>query len=113
MNEGMPKANPVLLEPILKVQISVPAEFTSKAQRLITGRRGGQVLGYDAKPGWKGWDVVEGLIPQGEVHDVIIELRSLTMGVGTFTWHFDHLQELEGRDADKVVASRKEALAHA
>lgn len=113
MNEGMPKASPVLLEPILKVQISVPSEFTSKAQRLITGRRGGQVLGYDAKPGWNGWDVVEGLIPQGEVHDVIIELRSLTMGVGTFTWHFDHLQELEGRDAEKVVAARKESLAHA
>ncbi|MBI4913556.1 MAG: elongation factor G [Acidobacteria bacterium] len=112
MNEGMPKANPVLLEPILKVQISVPSEYTSKAQRLITGRRGGQVLGFDAKPGWNGWDVVEGLIPQSEVHDVIIELRSLTMGVGTFTWAFDHLQELEGRDADKVVAARKEALAN-
>jgi elongation factor G len=113
MNEGMPKASPVLLEPILKVQISVPNEFTSKAQRLITGRRGGQVLGYDAKPGWTGWDVVEGMIPQSEVFDVIIELRSLTMGVGTFTWTFDHLQELEGRDADKVVAARKESLVHA
>lgn len=113
MTDGLPKCNPVLLEPILKVQISVPSDYTSKAQRLITGRRSGQILGYDAKPGWTGWDVVDGHIPQSEVFDIIIELRSLTMGVGTFTWSFDHLQELEGRDADKVVAARKESLAHA
>ncbi len=109
MTEGAPLCHPVLLEPITEVHISVPSEFTSKAQRLVTGRRGGQVLGFDAKPGWNGWDVVSAFIPQAEMSDVIVELRSLTMGVGSFTWSFHHLQELVGRDADKVVEARKAA----
>ncbi|HJU84592.1 MAG TPA: elongation factor G [Holophagaceae bacterium] len=111
MSEGLPQANPVLLEPILELQISVPSEHTAKAQRLVTGRRGGQILGFNAKEGWEGWDVVSAYLPQAEMRDLIVELRSLTMGVGFFTWRFDRLQELEGRDADKVVETRKSALA--
>jgi elongation factor G len=109
MTEAAPVCHPVLLEPISEVHLSVPSEYTPKAQRLVTGRRGGQVLGFDAKPGWKGWDVVSAYIPQAEMSDVIVELRSLTMGVGSFTWSFHHLQELVGRDADKVVEARKAA----
>ena len=61
-------------------------------------------------PGWQGWDVVDGYLPQSEMNDLIIEIRSQTMGVGFFTWQFDHLQELEGRDAEKIVEARKKAL---
>ncbi|MBR9973123.1 elongation factor G [Magnetospirillum sulfuroxidans] len=110
MAEGMPQCDPVLLEPILAVEISVPADFTSKAQRIITGRRG-QILGFDGKEGWNGWDQVSAYLPQAEMGDLIVELRSLTMGVGTFGWRFDHLQEVSGRAAEKVVETRKEALA--
>lgn len=110
MQEGLLKCSPTLLEPILKIQISVPSEHTSKAQRLVTGHRAGQILGFDAKPGWHGWDVVDGYLPQSEMNDLIIEIRSQTMGVGFFTWQFDHLQELEGRDAEKIVEARKKAL---
>ncbi|PKU24007.1 elongation factor G [Telmatospirillum siberiense] len=110
MTEGMPKCEPVVLEPILAVEIAVPADYTSKAQRIISGRRG-QILGYEAKDGWKGWDVVSAFLPQAEMADLIVELRSLTMGVGTFAWKFDHLQEMAGRGADKVVEERKTALA--
>ena len=113
MSEGAPLCHPVLLEPISEVHIAVPSEFTPKAQRLVTGRRGGQVLGFDARPGWTGWDVVSAYIPQAEMSDVIVELRSLTMGVGSFTWAFHHLQELVGRDADKVVEARKATKAPA
>jgi elongation factor G len=77
---------------------------------LVSGRRG-QILGFDAKAGWSGWDEVSVYLPQSELHDLIIELRSLTMGVGTFSWKFDHLQELSGRLADKVVESRAAAAA--
>lgn len=111
MTEGMPRCEPVLLEPILLVEISVPADYTAKAQRIVSGRRG-QILGYDAKPGWQGWDTVNAYLPQAEMDDLIVELRSLTMGVGTFSWKFDHLQEITGRVAEKVVEARKEALAH-
>ena len=107
MREGMPKCDPVLLEPICKVEISVPTEFTSKVQRLISTRRG-QILGFDAKADWPGWDAVSAYLPQSEMGDLIIELRSLTMGVGSFTWGFDHLTELTGKLADKVTARASE-----
>ena len=113
MTEAAPVCHPVLLEPICEVHIAVPSEFTPKGQRLVTGRRGGQVLGFDARPGWTGWDIVSAYIPQAEMGDVVVELRSLTMGVGSFTWAFHHLQELIGRDADKVVEARKQTKAPA
>ena len=50
-------------------------------------------------------------MPQSELHDLIIDLRSLTQGIGTFDWSFDHLNELSGREADQVVQQRKEAMA--
>ncbi|KAA0688242.1 elongation factor G [Azospirillum brasilense] len=110
MTEALPACEPVLLEPILTVSIAVPSDFTSKVQRLVSGRRG-QILGYDARPGWQGWDEVKAYLPQAEIHDLIVELRSLSLGVGTFTWSFERLQELTGKAADKAVEIRKETLA--
>jgi elongation factor G len=109
MAEGLPQCEPVLLEPILHVEVAVPNEFTSRAQRLLSSRRG-QILGFDQKNGWKGWDMVAAYLPRSEMHDMIIELRSLTMGIGTFAWKFDHLQELLGKPADQVAKARKEQL---
>jgi elongation factor G len=108
MSEGMPKCGPVLLEPILEIKVSTPSGYTANVQRLISGRRG-QILGFEPKAGWKGWDEVSARLPQSEVHDMIVELRSLTTGVGSFEWKFDHLQELTGRDADDIVSARAEA----
>jgi elongation factor G len=105
VQEVLPKCDPILLEPIDSVEISVPNAFTARVQRLVSGRRG-QILGYDAKPDWPGWDVVNAHLPQSELHDLIVELRSLTMGVGSFAHRFDHMQELQGRPAEKVLASR-------
>jgi elongation factor G len=104
MNEGMPKCAPVLLEPILEVRITVPTESTAKVNALISGRRG-QILGFEALE-TGGWDKITVQLPQSEVHDLIVELRSLSMGVGTYAWNFDHLQELTGRLADDVVAAK-------
>lgn len=104
MQEGLPQCQPVLLEPITAIEISTPKDFTSKAMQLLTGRRG-QVLGYEAKDGWKGWDKISAYLPQAEMRDFIIELRSLTMGVGFFDWKYDHLQEVPDKVAEKVVAS--------
>ncbi|HVO02030.1 MAG TPA: elongation factor G [Candidatus Cybelea sp.] len=111
MQEAMPKCGPVLLEPIFAVEVSAPNEFTARVHNLITGRRG-QILNFGAKEGWTGWDMVEALLPQSELHDMIIELRSLTLGVGNFAYRFDHLQELTGRLAEKVVEQRQAAAAH-
>lgn len=92
MKEGLAKADPVLLEPIEHVTVSVPNEYTARAQRILTGRRG-QILGFAERAGWKGWDDVEALVPEAELHDMIIELRSQTLGLGTFRRRFDHLAE--------------------
>jgi elongation factor G len=108
MKDGLPECRPVLLEPIAQVSISVPSEFTARAQGIITKRRG-QILGFDAKEGWKGWDEVKAHMPQSELYDLINELRSQSLGVGTFTWQFDHLAELVGRDADNIVSQHRAA----
>jgi elongation factor G len=92
MKEGLAKADPVLLEPVDHVTISVPNDYTARAQRLLTGRRG-QILGFAERSGWAGWDDVEALVPEAEMHDLIIELRSQTMGLGTYKRRFDHLAE--------------------
>jgi len=109
MREALPSCSPVLLEPILNVTVSVPSEYTSKVQRMVSGRRG-QILGFDAKEGWQGWDEVQAMMPQAEIGDLIVELRSQSLGVGTYTYEFAHLQEFSGKEADKVVAERAEAL---
>lgn len=108
MREGMPNCNPILLEPIFHVEIAVPNDFTSKIQRLVSGRRG-HILGFAPKDGWNGWDQVSVQLPQSEMHDLIVELRSITQGVGTFEWKFDHLQEFAGKLADQVVSQRQQA----
>ena len=110
MNEGMKQCNPVLLEPILEVAIAAPSEHTPKINAIVSGRRG-QILGFDTRVGWSAWDVVSAHMPQSELHDLIIELRSATQGTGSYTATFDRLQELTGRLADDVVAANNEEKA--
>ncbi len=105
MREGMPKCAPVLLEPVMAVEIAVPSEGTARINQIISGRRG-QILGFDSKPGWTGWDLVQAHMPEAEMQNLIIELRSATAGVGTFTSKFDHLSELTGKLADQVLSAR-------
>jgi elongation factor G len=100
--EGLAKAEPVLLEPIDHVTASVPNIFTAATQRLLSGRRG-QILGFAEKPGWPGWDDVEALVPAAELHDFIMDLRSDTMGLGSYRRRFDHLAEARGHVADKLT----------
>jgi elongation factor G len=106
MTDGMPQCSPVLLEPIVLVEIHVPSETTSRINQIVTGHRG-QLLGFDGRDGWPGWDTVKAHMPESEMGSLIIELRSATAGVGTFNYTHDHMSELTGRAADQVVASRK------
>jgi len=107
MREALSKSQPILLEPIWSIALAVPSEWTSKAQRALSQRRA-QIMGYEDRPGWRGWDVIKAKVPQMEVSDLISELRSLTMGVGTFEWSFDHLQELTGRVADMAIGAKEQ-----
>jgi elongation factor G len=106
--EGLPQCHPVLLEPIHSVEVVCPSEATAKINAIISGRRG-QLLGFDTREGWNGWDVVRALMPESEIGDLIIEVRSATAGVGGFTFKFDHMAELAGKQADQIVAARRAA----
>ena len=108
MSEGMPGCAPVLLEPIMRVRVHVPSDASAKVNSLVSGRRG-TPMGYDARPGWRGWDTVRCEMPLAEVSDLIVDLRSLTQGVGTYEMEFDRLSELSGKLADNIVAERKAA----
>jgi elongation factor G len=102
MKEGLTACSPVLLEPIMKVDIFTPSDATAKATAIVSQRRG-QILGFDARPSWSGWDVLETMMPQSEIGDLIIELRSATAGVASYRARFDHMAELTGRLADDAM----------
>jgi elongation factor G len=108
MSEALPSCAPVLLEPIMKVAIHVPNDATAKVNGVIGARRGAP-LGFDGREGWRGWDTVRAEMPLSEVTDLIVDLRSLTQGVGTFEMAFDRYAELNGKLADQVVATQRAA----
>jgi elongation factor G len=108
MIEALGRAEPVLLEPMLSVAIFAPSEAVSRATGIVSARRG-QILGFGPRPGWEGWDELDALIPEAEIGDLIVELRSATSGAGFFEAAFDHLTEVVGRQAHEVVAARSAA----
>jgi elongation factor G len=103
MVDGMPQCSPILLEPVMAIDIHVPSEHTARANQIVTGHRG-QLLGFDAREGWPGWDTVKAFMPEAELASLIIEIRSATAGVGTFEMQYDHLAELSGKAAELVQA---------
>jgi elongation factor G len=106
--EALPQCHPVLLEPIYTVEIVCPSEATAKINAILSGRRG-QILGFDTREGWPGWDMVRAMMPETEIGDLIVEIRSATAGVGSFAFKFDHMAELTGKQADQIVAARRAA----
>ncbi|MBW4666871.1 MAG: elongation factor G [Cyanomargarita calcarea GSE-NOS-MK-12-04C] len=102
MQTGMPQCQPTLLEPIVRLEVMNPSEFTAKVLQLLSGRRG-QILGYQGRNDWQGWDNISAYLPQAEMQNFIIELRSLTLGVGSFHWEYDHLQEVPEKLAERIL----------
>ncbi len=101
MQTGMNQCEPTLLEPIAAIEVATPSEFTSKVMQLVSGRRG-QILGYEGRDDWSGWDKLTAYLPQAEMQSFIVELRSLTLGVGSFQWQYHHLQEVPDKLAERV-----------
>jgi elongation factor G len=102
MTEALAAAAPHLLEPVMKVTVIAPSGATSRVTSAIASRRG-QMLGMGPREGWSRWDQVEALIPEAEMQGFDAELRSLSQGLATYTAEFDHLAELNGTLAEKVV----------
>jgi elongation factor G len=105
MHEALTAAGPHLLEPMHKLTVVSPSSATSRITSAIAGRRG-QMLGLGPREGWTGWDRVEALIPEAELSGLEAELRSQSQGLATYEAEFDHLAELNGPLADKVIQQR-------
>jgi elongation factor G len=108
ISEALPQCQPVLLEPIHTVEIVCPTEATAKINAILSARRG-QILGFDTRDGWAGWDCVRAMMPEAEIGELIVELRSATAGAGSFRRKFDHMAEVTGRAADHIIASHRDA----
>ena len=102
MSEALAAASPHLLEPVRRVTILTPGSAASKVTSAVASRRG-QMLGMEPREGWSRWDQIDALIPEAEMQGLDAELRSLSQGLASYESEFDHLAELNGHLADKVV----------
>ena len=100
--DGMKKANPVLLEPIMKVEIVTPEDYFGDLMGNVSSRRG-TILGTEDRNGSK---VIDSYIPLSEMFGYATELRSRTQGRGQFTMQFDHFDECPKSIAEKIIGQR-------
>ena len=103
--DGMKKADPVLLEPIMKVEVETPDDYLGDVMGNITRRRG-VLSGTDLR---NGTQVIHAEIPLGEMFGYATDLRGLTQGRGTFSMEFSHYLEVPKNIADKVIGDNKKA----
>ncbi len=111
MSEALEECDSVILEPIEKLSIYTPSSGTPKINSAVSSHNG-QILGFEPREGWSGWDRVDAYLPHAERQSFIIELRSLTQGLATFEAEFDHMVEISGRRADDVAKKAAQQNAH-
>ena len=93
------KANPVLLEPVFKVEVTVPDGYMGDIIGDISSRRG-RIEGSDIE---NGAAVVRGYVPLSEMFGYATDLRSKTQGRGVYTMQFDHFEKLPEGLAEKII----------
>ena len=102
MQEALSQATPHLLEPVHKIDIVAPTSAASRISSSLSAKRG-QMLGMTPREGWDQWERVEMLLPSAELDGLEAELRAQSQGLASFEAHYDHLAELNGTLADRVV----------
>ena len=102
--KGVVQANPVLLEPIMEVEVHVPKDYVGDVMGDLNSRRG-RVLGMDSTPRY---EVINAHVPQAEVLLYALDLTSMTGGRGTFTTRFSHYEEVPAMIAEKIIAAYKD-----
>jgi elongation factor G len=101
--EAVPKGNPCLLEPIMKVEVVIPDEYLGDVIGDMSGRRG-RVEGMEPRAGGQ---VVRGFVPLSEMFGYATDLRSKTQGRGTYVMQFDHYAEVPKNIADEIMTKRQ------
>ena len=100
--DGMKRANPVLLEPIMKVEIVTPEDYFGDLMGSVSSKRG-TILGTEDRNGSK---VIDSYVPLSEMFGYATDLRSRTQGRGQFTMQFDHFSECPKSIAEKIIGER-------
>jgi len=98
--EGVQKAMPVLQEPIMKVEVTVPEEYLGDVIGQLNGRRG-EIQGVEAHPG--NVQVVHAFVPLAEMFGYATDLRSATQGRGVFNMEFDHYARVADNVAREIL----------
>ncbi len=102
LKDGLERANVVLLEPIMKVQIITPEDYFGDLMGNISGRRG-TIVGTDDRNGAK---IIDAEVPLSEMFGYATDLRSRTQGRGQFTMQFDHYSEVPKSVSEKIISTR-------
>ncbi|NTU28127.1 elongation factor G [Bacillus tequilensis] len=103
LKNAVSKCNPVLLEPIMKVEVVIPEEYMGDIMGDVTSRRG-RVEGMEARGNAQ---VVRAMVPLAEMFGYATALRSNTQGRGTFTMHMDHYEEVPKSIAEEIIKKNK------
>lgn len=104
LKEGMAIAKPILLEPIMKVFVSVPEKFAGDVTGALAGKRG-KILGMKST---ETYQEIESEVPIGKMFGWATELRSMTSGRGSFYMEFSHYQKVPENLVDEVLGKKKE-----
>ena len=102
--KGIAEANPVLLEPIMAVEVAVPDEYMGDVMGDMNKRRG-RILGMDQQPG--GGQLIMAEAPQAEMYEYAIDLRAMTQGRGSFTMEFVRYEEVPAQLAEEIIENAK------
>jgi elongation factor G len=103
--KGMLQANPVLLEPIMNMEVTVPEECMGDVMGDLNSRRG-RIMGMDAKGGSQ---VIKAQVPMSEVLKYASDLTSMTSGRGLFSMEFSHYEEVPAHISDKIIEASGKA----
>lgn len=103
--KGCMEANPIIMEPIMKMEITVPEQFMGDIMGDLNKNRG-KILGMEAKGHLQ---VIRALAPLAEVQKYAIDLRSMTQGRGLFSMEFDHHEEVPAHLAETIIEAAKKA----
>jgi len=103
LKKGCQDANPIILEPIVRAEVTVPEEYMGDVMGDFNKKRG-RILGMEPEGRYQ---VVRALVPMAEMFKYSIDLRSMTAGRGTFTTEFDHYEEVPFSVAEKVIEQAK------
>jgi elongation factor G len=103
--KGILQANPVLLEPVMSAQITVPDAFTGDVMGDLNSKRG-RIQGMT--PQGDGTTLIEAEVPQSEMLQYATELRSQTQGLGSFTMQFEHYEAVPQQEIPRIVEVVKE-----